>query len=82
MQFCSIFNLQLCMCSISNFQGCACKFLYGPGTDEDKKEAIEKALEAKDELQIEVQFYKKNGMGAQNKAGKFGKYLKFGQIRK
>ena len=42
-------------------QGCACKFLYGPGTDEDKKEAIEKALEAKDELQIEVQFYKKHG---------------------
>jgi hypothetical protein len=42
-------------------QGCACKFLYGPGTDEDKKEEIEKALEAKDELQVEVQFYKKNG---------------------
>ena len=59
----SISNLQLR--SISTFQGCACKFLYGPGTDEDKKEAIEKALEAKDELQIEVQFYKKNGKWAQ-----------------
>ena len=42
-------------------KGCACKFLYGPGTDEEKKTEIEKALEAKTELQIEVQFYKKNG---------------------
>ena len=42
-------------------KGCACKFLYGPGTDEEKKSEIEKALEAKTELQVEVQFYKKNG---------------------
>ena len=27
---------------IFKFQGCACKFLYGPGTDEDKKEELEK----------------------------------------
>lgn len=42
-------------------KGCACKFLYGPGTDEEKRSEIEKALEAKTELQVEVQFYKKNG---------------------
>ena len=42
-------------------KGCACKFLYGPGTDEEKKSEIEKALEAKTELQVEIQFYKKNG---------------------
>ena len=42
-------------------KGCACKFLYGPGTDEEKKTEIEKALESKTELQTEVQFYKKNG---------------------
>ena len=61
---------------MTKLQGCACKFLYGPGTDEDKKEELEKArktsyetkidysmqaLEAKDELQMEVQLYKKNG---------------------
>lgn len=55
-------------CDLSGFprahimqKGCACKFLYGPGTDEEKKEELEKALEAKDELQMEVQLYKKNG---------------------
>ena len=37
------------------------KFVYGPGTDEEKRSKIEKALEAKTELQVEVQFYKKNG---------------------
>ena len=42
-------------------KGCACKFLYGPGTDEEKRTEIEKALEAKTELQVEVQFYKTNG---------------------
>ena len=42
-------------------KGCACKFLYVPGTDEEKRSKIEKALEAKTELQVEVQFYKKNG---------------------
>ena len=28
-------------------KGCACKFLYGPGTDEEKRYEIEKSLEAK-----------------------------------
>ena len=42
-------------------KGCACKFLHGPGTDQDKLIEIEKALEAKTELQVEVQFYRKNG---------------------
>ena len=42
-------------------KGCACKFLYGPGTDQEKIIEIEKALEAKTELQVEVQLYRKNG---------------------
>ena len=42
-------------------KGCACKFLHGPGTDQEKLTEIEKALEAKTELQVEVQFYRKNG---------------------
>lgn len=42
-------------------KGCACRFLYGPGTDQEKITEIEKALEAKTELQVEVQFYRKNG---------------------
>ena len=42
-------------------KGCACKFLHGPGTDQEKISEIEKALEAKIELQVEVQFYRKNG---------------------
>ena len=42
-------------------KGCACKFLHGPGTDQDKIVEIEKALEAKTELQVEIQFYRKNG---------------------
>ena len=42
-------------------KGCACKFLHGPGTDQEKLVEIEKALEAKTELQVEVQFYRKNG---------------------
>lgn len=42
-------------------KGCACRFLYGPGTDQDKIVEIEKALEARNELQVEVQFYRKNG---------------------
>ena len=42
-------------------KGCACKFLHGPGTDQDKIVEIEKALEAKTELQAEIQFYRKNG---------------------
>ena len=42
-------------------KGCACRFLYGQGTDQEKITEIEKALEAKTELQVEVQFYRKNG---------------------
>ena len=42
-------------------KGCACKFLHGPGTDQDKIVKIEKSLEAKTELQAEIQFYRKNG---------------------
>ena len=42
-------------------KGCACRFLHGPGTDQDKVGEIEKALEAKTELQVEIQFYRKNG---------------------
>nr|XP_053646489.1 potassium voltage-gated channel subfamily H member 8-like [Cherax quadricarinatus] len=42
-------------------KGCACKFLYGPETLEDQKIAIDKSLESKTELKIEVIFYKKNG---------------------
>ena len=45
----------------TKFKGCACKFLFGPGTDQEKIIEIEKALEAKTELQVEVQFYRKNG---------------------
>lgn len=41
--------------------GCACKFLYGAETDEEKKKQIEKALEDKTELKLEVKFYKKTG---------------------
>ena len=42
-------------------KGCACRFLHGPGTDQEKIVQIEKALEAKTELQVEIQFYRKNG---------------------
>ena len=42
-------------------KGCACRFLHGPGTDQEKIIQIEKALEAKTELQVEIQFYRKNG---------------------
>ncbi|XP_063239033.1 potassium voltage-gated channel subfamily H member 8 [Bacillus rossius redtenbacheri] len=41
-------------------KGCACKFLYGPDTADDHKAQIEKALECKTELKLEVIFYKKN----------------------
>ena len=43
------------------FIGCACKFLYGPETEEEKKKQVERALEEKSELKLEVKFYKKNG---------------------
>lgn len=42
-------------------KGCACKFLYGPDTAEDHKMQVEKSLECKTELKLEVIFYKKNG---------------------
>jgi potassium voltage-gated channel Eag-related subfamily H protein 8 len=42
-------------------KGCACKFLYGPDTAEEHKLQVEKALECKTELKLEVIFYKKNG---------------------
>jgi len=42
-------------------RGCACKFLYGADTPEEDKQQIEKALEFKSELKLEIIFYKKNG---------------------
>ncbi|XP_066244999.1 potassium voltage-gated channel subfamily H member 8 isoform X2 [Euwallacea similis] len=42
-------------------KACSCKFLYGPETKEEHKAQIEKALESKNELKLEVIFYKKNG---------------------
>ena len=41
--------------------GCACNFLYGEETTEEKKEAIDQALQNKTELKLEVIFYKRNG---------------------
>ena len=65
-------------------KGCACKFLYGPGTDQEKITEIAKALEAKTELQVEVQFYRKNGRNLQYlqikiEKGKISKYLLYYQ---
>ncbi|XP_055314848.1 potassium voltage-gated channel subfamily H member 8 isoform X2 [Sitodiplosis mosellana] len=42
-------------------KGCACRFLYGPETKDDHKSQIEKSLDGKIELKLEVIFYKKNG---------------------
>ncbi|XP_072743339.1 voltage-gated delayed rectifier potassium channel KCNH8 isoform X2 [Anoplolepis gracilipes] len=42
-------------------KGCACKFLYGPETKEEEKAMIDKSLESKTELKMEVVFYKKSG---------------------
>ncbi|XP_017771321.1 PREDICTED: potassium voltage-gated channel subfamily H member 8 [Nicrophorus vespilloides] len=42
-------------------KGCACKFLHGPETMDEHKSQIDKALESKNELKLEVIFYKKNG---------------------
>lgn len=42
-------------------KGCACKFLFGPDTSDDHVSQIEKALECKAELKLELIFYKKNG---------------------
>ncbi|KAE9529564.1 hypothetical protein AGLY_011660 [Aphis glycines] len=41
-------------------KGCACKFLFGPDTSDDHVAQIEKALECKAELKLELIFYKKN----------------------
>ncbi|XP_048267402.1 potassium voltage-gated channel subfamily H member 8 isoform X2 [Bombus terrestris] len=42
-------------------RGCACKFLYGPETKEEERAMIDKSLESKTELKMEVVFYKKTG---------------------
>lgn len=42
-------------------KGCACRFLYGPETKDDHKSQIEKSLDGKLELKLEVIFYKKDG---------------------
>ncbi|KAF5307673.1 hypothetical protein FQR65_LT06728 [Abscondita terminalis] len=42
-------------------KGCACKFLYGSETKDEHKSQIDKALESKNELKLEVIFYKRNG---------------------
>ncbi|XP_024874405.1 potassium voltage-gated channel subfamily H member 8 isoform X3 [Temnothorax curvispinosus] len=42
-------------------KSCACKFLYGPETKEEEKAMIDKSLESKTELKMEVVFYKKSG---------------------
>ncbi|XP_071050671.1 voltage-gated delayed rectifier potassium channel KCNH8 isoform X2 [Onthophagus taurus] len=42
-------------------KGCACKFLHGSETKDEHKAQIDKALESKNELKLEVIFYKKNG---------------------
>lgn len=42
-------------------KGCACKFLYGQDTKDEHKAQIDKALESKNELKLEVIFYKKTG---------------------
>ncbi|KAL7047399.1 hypothetical protein ACKWTF_002890 [Chironomus riparius] len=42
-------------------KGCACRFLYGPETKDEHKGQIEKSLDGKLELKLEVIFYKKNG---------------------
>jgi len=43
-------------------KGCACRFLYGVDTMDDHKTQIEQSLETKNELKLEVIFYKKNGI--------------------
>ncbi|XP_058465594.1 potassium voltage-gated channel subfamily H member 8 isoform X2 [Malaya genurostris] len=42
-------------------KGCACRFLYGSETKEEHKSQIESSLDGKNELKLEVIFYKKNG---------------------
>ena len=43
------------------FAGCCCRFLYGPETKDEHKAQIEKSLDGKLELKLEVIFYKKTG---------------------
>ncbi|CAH1375325.1 potassium voltage-gated channel subfamily H member 8 isoform X2 [Tenebrio molitor] len=67
----TIFPIVYCsdgFCELTGFtraqimqKGCACKFLYGPETKDEHKTQIDKALESKNELKLEVIFYKKNG---------------------
>ncbi|XP_070164146.1 voltage-gated delayed rectifier potassium channel KCNH8 isoform X2 [Polyergus mexicanus] len=67
----SIYPIVYCsdgFCELTGFaraqimqKGCACKFLYGPETKEEEKAMIDKSLESKTELKMEVVFYKKNG---------------------
>lgn len=52
-------NLQFLLLFL--FLGCACRFLYGPETKDEHKGQIEKSLDGKLELKLEVIFYKKNG---------------------
>ncbi|XP_046467247.1 voltage-gated delayed rectifier potassium channel KCNH8 isoform X2 [Neodiprion pinetum] len=67
----SIYPIVYCsdgFCDLTGFaraqimqKGCACKFLYGPDTTEEEKAMIDKSLESKTELKMEVVFYKKTG---------------------
>lgn len=57
----SIFCCFLLFCASLIFLGCACRFLYGADTKDENKREIEKSLDAKTELKLEVIFYKKNG---------------------
>ncbi|XP_011329421.1 potassium voltage-gated channel subfamily H member 8 isoform X2 [Ooceraea biroi] len=67
----SIYPIVYCsdgFCELTGFaraqimqKGCACKFLYGSETKEEEKAMIDKSLESKTELKMEVVFYKKSG---------------------
>ncbi|CAO1302110.1 unnamed protein product [Diamesa hyperborea] len=61
--YCSDGFVELSGCSRAQImqKGCACRFLYGPETKEEHKSQIEKSLDGKLELKLEVIFYKKNG---------------------
>ena len=54
----TIVSIVIIFCLIA---GCACRFLYGPETKDEHKGQIEKSLDGKLELKLEVIFYKKNG---------------------
>ncbi|CAG9761104.1 unnamed protein product [Ceutorhynchus assimilis] len=67
----SIYPIVYCsdgFCELTGFtraqimqKACSCKFLHGPETKDEHKTQIDKALESKNELKLEVIFYKKNG---------------------